>query len=125
MNATLYAQNAYRDQTQSVKTHKETEFDAFARITSRLKQASSLGRKGFKELAAALHDNRRLWTLLASDVASTSNGLSPELRARIFYLSEFTRQHSTQVLKQTGTVEPLIEINTAIMRGLRSGGQTS
>ncbi|MEL7258600.1 MAG: flagellar biosynthesis regulator FlaF [Pseudomonadota bacterium] len=125
MNATLQAQNAYRDQTQSVKTHKETEFDAFARITSRLKRAASLGKNGFKELASALHDNRRLWTLLASDVASQSNALSPELRARILYLSEFIRQHSTQVLKQTESVDPLIEINTAIMRGLRNGGQMS
>ncbi|WP_338549690.1 flagellar biosynthesis regulator FlaF [Roseovarius phycicola] len=125
MYATLNAQTAYRDQTQSVKTPKETEFEAFARITSRLKQASALGKSGFKELAAALHDNRRLWTLLASDVADQSNALSPDLRARILYLSEFTRQHSTQVLKQSEPVDPLIEINSAMMRGLRNGVQRS
>lgn len=123
MNATVNAQNAYRNTSHSVKTPKEAEYDAFARITSRLKKAASPGTSGFKELAAVLHDNRRLWTILASDVASNTNELSPELRSRIFYLSEFTRLHSTKVLDKIATVDPLIEINSAIMRGLRLGTQ--
>ena len=58
--------------------------------------------------------------MLAGDVADAANGLPKELRAQIFYLAEFTNQHSTLVLRGEGDVDVLVEINTAIMRGLRS-----
>ena len=45
--------------------------------------------------------------------------LPDDLRARIFYLAEFTDQHTRKVLNGRDTAGPLIEINTAIMRGLR------
>ncbi|MEO1139473.1 MAG: flagellar biosynthesis regulator FlaF [Pseudomonadota bacterium] len=119
MNAIQKAQNAYRNKAQPVKTHRDTEYDAFARITSRMKAAEARGETGYRELATALYDNRRLWTVLVSDVASQANTLSPDLRARIVYLSEFTRLHSTKVLRKEAAVAPLIDINTAVMRGLR------
>ena len=80
---------------------------------------------GHPALAAAIHDNRRLWTLLAADVATESNPLPRELRARILYLAEFTRVHSGEVLRNGASVEPLVEVNTAVMRGLadRAGAQ--
>lgn len=120
MNATQQAQNAYRNKAQPVKTHRDSEYDAFARITSRLKAADARGRTGFNDLAAAINDNQRLWTVLASDVASRENALPSDLKARIVYLSEFTRAQSAKVLRKEATVAPLVEINTAIMRGLRA-----
>lgn len=120
MNATLQAQNAYRNKAQPIRTDRDNEYDAFARITSRMKAAAARGPAGFKALAAAIYDNRRLWTVLVSDIASTSNALSPDLQARIVYLSEFTRVHSTRVLRRKATIAPLVEINTAMMKGLRA-----
>ncbi len=67
----------------------------------------------------ALHENRRLWSVLATDVADADNALPNTLRARIFYLAEFTEQHSSQILGNKATVEPLLEINMAVLRGLR------
>ena len=119
MNATLHAQNAYRTKSQPIRTDRDTEYDAFARITSRLKSAAARKPASFKELAAAIHDNRRLWTLLASDVASKENALPDAVKAQIVYLSEFTRVHSSKVLKKEATAEALVEINTAVMKGLR------
>ena len=119
MNAITKAQNAYRNDAHLVRTDRDTEYNAFAKITHRMKVAETQGKRGFNELAGALHDNRKLWMILASDVAAKSNPLPKELRARIVYLSEFTRQHSSKVLSRTASVGPLIEINTAIMRGLR------
>lgn len=84
-----------------------------------MKTAATKGRSGYNELVGALHDNRRLWTILAADVASKANSLPSELRARIFYLSEFTQKHSALVLRKEASVKPLLEINVAIMRGLR------
>lgn len=118
MNVQLTAQRAYAQNAEPVRTPRGIEYDAFARITHRLKSASAPDNTGL--LVAAIHDNRRLWTLLATQVAENANGLSADLRARIFYLAEFTTQHSRKVLHGQATATALIDINTAIMRGLRS-----
>ena len=122
MNALNMAQTAYATTQSPIRTPRSTEYEAFARVTHRLKDASQKGRAGFAQLAEAIHSNRRLWTLLAGDVADDANALPRALRAQIFYLAEFTNHHSTLVLNGEGDVDVLIEINTAIMRGLRSHG---
>ena len=120
MNALNLAQSAYATARSPVRTPRSTEYEAFARITHHLKEAAARGRMGFAHLAEAIHGNRRLWSMLASDVADANNGLPQDLRARIFYLAEFTNHHSRLVLNGEAEITPLIEINTAIMRGLRS-----
>lgn len=120
MNAIMKAQNAYRNDAQLIRTDRDTEYNAFAKITHRLKAASAQGKFGFADLVGALHDNRKLWTMLAMDVANKANPLPKELRARVVFLAEFTQRHSSLVLAKKATVEPLIDINTAIMRGLRN-----
>lgn len=122
MNATLRAQDAYRRQTEAIRTDRGLEYDAFARITHRLQATASLGPSDFGVLVSALHANRRLWTILVTDVADRNNPLPPEVKARIVYLAEFTRLHSSKVLRGEGSVDVLVEINSAIMRGLRETG---
>lgn len=117
MDATQQAQAAYRTAAHPVRTPRGAEYDAFARITSRLKAAAKPPSR-FHDLAAAIHDNRRLWAILASDAAGDGNLLPPGLRARILYLAEFTRLHSGKVLRDGAPAGPLIDINTAVMRGL-------
>jgi len=119
VNALNMAKTAYASNKAPIRTPRGTEYDAFARITHRLKSAAEKGETGFAELAQALHLNRRLWTILAADVAETTNNLPAELRARIFYLAEFTAAHSRKVLHGEDDVNVLIDINTAVMRGLR------
>lgn len=120
MNALQMAKTAYASTEASIRTPRSTEYDIFAQVTHRLKSASDKGAAGFPELAQALHTNRRLWTMLAADVAESDNGLSQDLRARIFYLAEFTAQHSRKVLHGSESVDALIDINMAVMRGLRT-----
>ncbi|MCB1337752.1 MAG: flagellar biosynthesis regulator FlaF [Maritimibacter sp.] len=113
------AKTAYASNQAPIRTPRGVEYEAFARITHRLKAASDRGPDGFADLARALHQNRQLWTLLAADVAEADNGLPADLRARIFYLAEFTAAHSRKVLRGRDTAEALVEINMAVMRGLR------
>jgi len=122
VNTTTLARTAYAASANTIRTPRGTEYDAFARITSRLKEAARRGSVGFAALAAALHDNRCLWTLLAVDVADAGNELAEDLRARIFYLAEFTAQHSSQVLAGKADPDVLVEINSAVMNGLRTVG---
>lgn len=120
MNAVIQAQNAYHGAKAPVRTERGTEYQIFAKVTSRLSKASSIGIDGFAELAKAISDNRKLWSILASDVSETANGLPAPLKAQIFYLAEFTEVHSRKVLAREASPNALIEVNTAIMRGLRT-----
>lgn len=122
MNATILAKTAYANPGQPTRTLRGTEYEIFARVTHRLKQAATLEKSNFPAFARALFDNRRLWTTLAVDVALPDNELPETLRARIFYLNEFTQSHSRKVLSGDASVDVLIDINTAIMRGLRCEG---
>ncbi|MDV7270672.1 flagellar biosynthesis regulator FlaF [Thioclava sp. A2] len=123
MNASSLAIKAYANPEQPTRTLRGTEYELFARITHKLKRASeSRDGTAFAALAQAIYENRRMWLALASDVALPQNGLPQQLRARLFYLNEFTQVHSRKVLSGTATADALIDINTSIMRGLRTEG---
>lgn len=123
MNATEQARAAYASAYAPIRSSRSTEYQVFSDITARLHAASVAGDAGFPQLAAALHDNRMMWTILAADVADSDNLLTKPLRAQIFYLAEFTDSHSRKVLRGEAAVSALIDINTAMMRGLI--GQTA
>ena len=120
MSATQQAQAAYGAAARPTLTPRGAEYEAFARITSRLKSVATRQPVDMRSLATAIHDNRRLWAVLAANAAGTDNKLPDRTRAQILSLAEFTRQHSGKVLRARASVIPLIEINAAIMRGLRA-----
>jgi len=103
----------------AVQTERGTEYALFAQVTARLKALDASDRAGFPVLAAAVADNQRLWGVLAEDLMSDGNRLPVALRAQLVSLAEFVRKHSLAVLGGRAGVETLIDINTAIMRGLR------
>jgi len=119
VNATDLAKTAYSAKTAPTRTLRGTEYEIFARITHRLKAAASVPSSGFAAMARALHDNRDLWAMLAEDVAGEDNALPVSLRQQILSLAEFTKQHSRRILAGDAKADVLIDINTAIMRGLR------
>lgn len=125
MNAVDMAKMAYGSSAAPVRTPRGTEYNLFARITRRLKSAAQDSPGNFAGLAAAIHDNRQLWSVLAVNVADEDNALPQSLRARIFYLYEFVNLHSRRVLRGEATVDALIDINVAVMRGLEAKGSTT
>ena len=120
MNVAELARTAYGSAGAHVQSDRGTEYSVFSRITRDLKHATDQGGPGFPKLVKALHENRKLWSILASDVASDENMLPAQLRARIFYLAEFTLSETQKILAGDQNAEGLIDINTIIMRGLRS-----
>lgn len=117
------AQSAYAGKDAAVRTPRAIEYQVFARITQRMRAAAdSEAPGGFARLAQALHDNRKLWATLATDLADAGNALPDSLKARLFYLSEFTARHTSRVLASEAGAEVLIDINTAVMRGLQAQG---
>lgn len=126
MSAQYLAQSAYASARQTAhRTPRSVEYEVFARITARMRAALEDPKANFPALVTALHENRRLWTALAADVAESGNGLPEELRARLFYLAQFTREHSRKVLSGEDGADVLVEINAAVMRGLGQGRVSS
>ena len=113
------ARSAYARPEAPHRTPRSVEYDLLARTTKRLVSAWDNRAHSFHGLMAALDENMRLWATLASDVAEAENTLPPKLRAQLFYLYEFTTLHSRAIRDNQGSVEVLIDINTAVMRGLR------
>ena len=120
MISTSLAQTAYASNSLPVRTERSTEYAAFQTVTARLNRARR-PETTMSERAGALHDNRKLWTILASDLADEDNGLPQSLRAQLFYLAEFSLLQSRKALDDAEALEALVDINTSVMRGL--GGQ--
>lgn len=125
MNTAQLANSAYRSARIPTRTDRSTEYAIFARITQNLKTTMHRGKTEFAALVSALHENRKLWRILASDVADSKNTLPAPLRARIFYLAEFTDIQTQKILAGEASAEALVDINTSVMRGLRGDSRTA
>ncbi|EEW26598.1 flagellar biosynthesis regulator FlaF [Rhodobacter ferrooxidans] len=116
------ARSAYARPEAPARTLRGIEYDLLARTTHQLKESWTRRKEDFSGFATALNDNLRLWSALAADVAEPENGLPAPLRAQLFYLYEFTAEHSRKARQDQASVEVLVDINTAVMRGLRGEG---
>lgn len=117
MNAYALAQRAYAPTSAPTRSERSVEYDVIARITSRLRAA--ITDNVYPKLIEALHENNTLWRTLAIDVADPKNALPQTLRARIFYLAEFTDLQTKKVIREGASAIPLLEVNMAILRGLK------
>lgn len=122
MNTLDLARRTYARPDTPARSPRDVEYELLTRITRRLVTSWSNRRLDYNDLVAALHDNLQLWRTFAVDVAEQGNALPDALRAKLFYLYEFTQQHSPKVLDGSAGIEVLVDINTAVMRGLRGEG---
>ncbi len=122
MNAHAFAASGYGQAGLGLKMPRAQEYEVIARITARIKSAQDSMPIGFPALVAALNENRRLWTELATDVSLPANSLPMTMKVLILNLAQFTLQQTSRILDGTGSVDPLIDINLAIMKGLSGKG---
>lgn len=112
------ARQMYGAINKGVQTPRNIEYQAFARITQRLQQAVQKPQKK-SDMIRALHENRRLWTLLATDLAREGNKLGQQLRADLLSLAAFSLTQSSRAIKNPDLIASLIDVNTSMMKGLR------
>jgi flagellar biosynthesis activator protein FlaF len=122
VNTLDLARRTYARPDTPARSSRDVEYELLTRITRQLAQAWANRATGYATLVAALHDNLQMWRTFAVDVAEPGNTLPQALRAKLYYLYEFTGHHSPKVLDGSASVEVLIDINTAVMRGLRGNG---
>ncbi len=117
MNATDLARQAYASAHSPLRTGRSAEQQVLSIATANLRAAADSNPFDILRLAQALHLNRLLWTRLAADVAEEANPLPEDLRARIF--TWLNSPPPTRVgSRGKASVEALIEVNLAVMRGL-------
>lgn len=122
MNAISQAMRGYAENSISTRSDRRAEYEIIARVTQELRDRAVHSKTNFAAFAEALHTNQRLWTAFVVDIADAENPLPKELKARIVYLAEFTRHHTRRILREKASVMPLLEINMAVLRGLKKEG---
>lgn len=98
-----------------IRTERDIEYDAFARVTRSLQQAL----RGDGSLAAAAAANVELWSALATDLADDGNALPVSLRGALLSLALFSVRHAQGVMTGERQADALIDVNLSIMKGLR------
>ncbi len=121
MIETSLAQQSYGASAKSTGNDKNIEYQAFAHVTRALSTLDKSAIDYFVRKQEALFNNLQLWRVLAVEVANENNPLPADLRANLFYLSEFTRHHTARIhAGETDDPSVLIDINKSVMRGLRA-----
>lgn len=119
------ALKGYTEHAVSTKSGRRSEYEVIAKVTQQLRDRAMNAKKNYAAYAEALHTNQRLWTALVVDVVDEENPLPDDLKARILYLADFTRHHTRRILREKASVLPLLEINMAVLRGLKQEGSVT
>jgi len=109
---------AYQRAAAQAESPRETEYRAFGVVTAGLVRAKEQGRANLPAFVAALDANRRLWTVLANDCASDGNSAPEALRASIISLSLWVSRVTSEIVRDGGDLDDLIEVNRSVMEGL-------
>lgn len=114
MNAFASPYTLSPQSSSAIRSPRDMEYNAFSRATAALRQARTP-----QEVTAAVHLNTSLWNTLLADLMSPENRLPQGLRGDLAGLALFSARHGLKVMSNTAEVDPLIDINLAVMRGLR------
>ena len=114
----LNAKSAYGNVGRSVGSDRDLEIQVFQTSISRLSSLSGLDFKLTADAAKILSDNLKLWDLLTVDLASPENEMDDALAAQLIGLAKFVRVHTLALYAGQGSVDVLVDINTAILKGL-------
>lgn len=109
--------NAYERVRTLTEHPRATEQRLIGEISRAMMTAWEQGHRG-ATLMSPLHRNREMWSVFASTCGAAGNGLSSEVRAAIISLSLWVDRHTSAVMAGRESIEPLIEVNRAMIDGL-------
>ena len=108
--------NCYARVQDTSEDPRATEYRALGFVTGKLIEAKE---KGGRALIEALYANQNLWTLFQADLAHPGNALPQEVRAQLLSLSLWVQRFTSKVMRDEANIEALIDVNKAIMDGLK------
>ncbi len=119
MSKAQAALRAYSLNGRQTKNLRAQEYDVILQVTRDLKRLQKNPRAPFNEVAHAVHRNETLWSTIGLQVVDNDNELPDVVRANLLYLSKFVTQQSSKVLQKESSLEPLVDINVSVLRGLK------
>lgn len=118
MNTVHYNSSGYEKSMPATKSKRSLEYDTIAAITSRLKKAGEQP-DNYTAYVEALDSNRRMWGVIATSMLDPQNTYPNSLKSKLYYLFEFTSSYSQNALNEKSSLDVLIDINKAVLRGLK------
>jgi len=109
---------AYQQAAARAETPRELEYRLFGQVTRALIEASKSDPNDLATRMDALDWNRRMWSALAEDCASSDNQLPHALRAQFISLSIWVGKFTSMVIRREDDMAALIDVNRMIMQGL-------
>ncbi len=108
---------AYQRAATQADQPRDLEYRAFGQVTAGLVRVKE-EKPPMPVVLEIIDANRRLWNLLSADCSTPENQLPITLRGQIISLALWVARYSSEVLREGADVEPLIDINRAVMEGL-------
>lgn len=109
-----YAQ--YQIAQQNSESPKQSEARALTLANSRLIAAKESG--SHYDVIAAVHFNRRVWTVFQTDLISPDNALPDYLKAQLISLAIWVQKQGSKVMRKQANIDTLVEVNQNIIEGL-------
>jgi flagellar protein FlaF len=113
------AKRAYTNLDLPVQTARQSEYQIFAKITGQLQAVAAMEDSDVQKRALAIYENQKLWLALQEDLSHPDNAFPDQLKAGLISLAIFTQTHSSKVLLGREDIQPLIDVNICMMRGLQ------
>jgi flagellar protein FlaF len=109
---------AYQKAQRNAESPRDAEYRLIAQVTQALIEADKGARDNAARFVDTLDWNRRVWSALAVDCSAKENLLPETLKAQIISLSLWVSRFSSEAAGSGASLEPLIDVNKAIMAGL-------
>lgn len=109
---------AYGRVQNATEDPRNIEFRLLAQVTAALRMAKEHPDDRPK-LYDALIWNKKVWDAFALDLVDANNRLPKELRQTLVNLSAWVSKHTFAVMDGNGQIDPLIEVNSNLMEGLK------
>lgn len=113
----MHQVSAYLETKQQILDPRQTESQIFRRVTEQLRQAAENERRD-ELFHRAVLDNRRLWSVVASDVSDPSNLMPDELKSNLLSLAIWVEREASAAHSGEADIRAMVEINEAIIAGL-------
>lgn len=119
-----HATDAYGKIAKQTANPRQLEADLLLKAASRLQAIQDGWDARRPELDAALHFNRKLWSVFMTSAVGADNPLPVQVKQNVANLGVFVFKHTLSIMtdpkpEQLGS---LIAINRELAAGLRSGG---
>nr|WP_281177092.1 flagellar biosynthesis regulator FlaF [Belnapia moabensis] len=112
------AATAYGSVIRQTETPRDIEYRVLSNATALLQDACRFDADP-AALSRAIHENYKVWSAFAVDLAAAGNAWDDVSKARLFSLARWVLLEGDRVMRERASPNALIDVNHIIMQGLK------